>query len=97
VSAPGHSQESLPATGGTTQDRADKQTVAAIVAVLTPYCLERAKADPRLAEVKAELEAATSTSRRAILAKAGWATPLGNEEPNTALAQACQLALTETP
>jgi hypothetical protein len=28
-----------------------------------------------------------------MVEKAGWATPLGADKPNTALAQACQLAL----
>jgi alpha/beta superfamily hydrolase len=80
-------------TGGAAQTMADKSSTAAIAAVLTPYCLERSQSDPKSVEILAELKAASSYGRRGIVEKAGWATPLGTEAPNTALAQACQLAL----
>jgi hypothetical protein len=83
-------------TGGTAQDTAAKESAAAIAAALTPYCVARAESDPQSIQVLAELKAASSYSRRGIVEKAGWATPLGAEEPNRALAQACQLALAET-
>jgi hypothetical protein len=66
---------------------------SAVAAALTPYCLERSKADPASAKIMADLKAAGSYSRGDVISKAGWATPLGSTEPNSALAQACQLAL----
>jgi hypothetical protein len=83
-------------TGGSARDAAAKESSAAIAAALTPYCLERSQSDPSSVQVLAELKAAASYSRRGIVEKAGWATPLGAEKPNTALAQACQLALAES-
>ncbi|MDP1730770.1 MAG: hypothetical protein Q8L54_06230 [Devosia sp.] len=80
-------------TGGSASDMAKKQSLAAIAAALTPYCLERSQSDPNAIGVLAELKAASTYGRRAIVEKAGWATPLGMEKPNTELAQACQLAL----
>ena len=80
-------------TGGAAKDMAKKESIAAIAAVLTPYCLERSQSDPQSIVLLAELKAASSFNRRAIVEKAGWATPLGMEKPNTDLAQACQLAL----
>lgn len=80
-------------TGGSAQDMATKQSAANIATVLTPYCVERSQSDVNAVAVMAELNAATSYGRRAVVEKAGWATPLGDEKPNTALAQACQLAL----
>ena len=80
-------------TQGAAKDMASKQAVAAIAAALTPYCLERAQADPNSVTVIAELKAASGFSRRGIVEKAGWATPLGAEKPDRELAQACQLAL----
>jgi hypothetical protein len=82
-------------TSSAAADLARKQSDAAVVAALMPYCLDRSATDPLSATVIAELKAATSYQRRAILENAGWATPLGAEAPNTALAQACQLKLAE--
>jgi hypothetical protein len=76
-------------------DLAKRQTDAAVVAALMPYCLDRSTSDPVAATVIAELNAATTYQRRAILENAGWATPMGAESPNAALAQACQLKLAE--
>lgn len=80
-------------TGGSAKDMAAKQSVADIAAALTPYCLERSQSDANAVAIMAELKAATSFSRRSVVEKSGWATPLGADKPNTALAQACQLAL----
>lgn len=80
-------------TGGAAKDLAKKQSIADIAVALTPYCLELSRSDPKSVEILAELGAATSFGRKGIIEKAGWATPLGAEKPNTDLAQACQLAL----
>ena len=83
-------------TAGAASEMAKKDARAAIVAALTPYCLERSAADPNSMVLIAELKAASTYQRRGIVEKAGWATPLGMDKPNTELAQACQLALAET-
>ncbi|QDZ11575.1 hypothetical protein [Devosia ginsengisoli] len=80
-------------TGGSARDLAAKQSAADVVSALTPYCVQRSLDDPNAAAVLVEFNAANASSRRAILEKAGWATPLGSEVPNRGLAQSCQLAL----
>jgi hypothetical protein len=80
-------------TGGSAQDLAAKQSASDLAAALTPYCVARSHADINAAAVLTEFNAAPSYSRRAIIEKAGWATPLGAETPNKDLAQACALAL----
>jgi hypothetical protein len=72
-----------------------KESAVAVVTALTPYCLDRSASDPQAAAVLAELKDASSFQRRTIVEKSGWATALGTETPNGALAQACQLKLIE--
>ncbi|HUH77410.1 MAG TPA: hypothetical protein VLZ53_08595 [Devosia sp.] len=81
-------------TGGSAQDLASKQSAADIATALTPYCVERSRTDANAIVVMAEFTAAAASGKRAVIEKAGWATPLGTEAPNRALAQACALALT---
>ncbi len=82
-------------TAGSATKLADQQSTAAVAAALTPYCLQRSESDPNRGAVIAELDSATSYQRRGIVEKAGWATPLGSEDPSRELAQSCQLALAE--
>ncbi|TWG96375.1 hypothetical protein L598_002600000050 [Mesorhizobium sp. J18] len=80
-------------TGGTAQKLADDASVAAVVAAMTPYCIEQSRSAPNSMEVLASLKDASSYNRRGIIEKAGWATPLGADEPNRDLAVACGMAL----
>lgn len=80
-------------TGASARKMADDASSVAVASSLTPYCLERARADPRSAELMAELNAASGFNRRGIVEKAGWATPLGSDQPVRALAQSCEQAL----
>ena len=80
-------------TGAGARKMADEASTVAVAASLTPYCLERARTDPRSFEVLEELKAANGFNRRGIVEKAGWATPLGSEQPVRALALACEQAL----
>lgn len=60
-----------------------------VALALTPYCLEKSRNDPAVVNILAEFKAAPAYSRRSLIEKSGWATPLGTEQPNTALATAC--------
>lgn len=80
-------------TGGTARQMSADATVLAVATSLTPYCLERSRNDPNAAATMAELETTTGFNRTSIVQKAGWATPLGEDRPNTALARACERAL----
>jgi len=80
-------------TSGSVAKLSDKQSMAAVATALTPYCVQKSNRDPMAAEVLVKLEEASSYQRRGIVEKAGWATPLGSEEPDRALAESCQIAL----
>ena len=82
-------------TSTSAADMSSKESKAAVASVLTPYCVLNAQTDPLSMTVLAELKAANSYQRRGIVEKAGWATPLGADKPNSALADACQVALSE--
>lgn len=81
-------------TGGTAQALAAEQSSTELAEALTPYCVAASQADAQRAVVMAEFTKASIFSRRGIVEKSGWATPLGAETPNKALAEACALALT---
>lgn len=82
-------------TSSTAGELSDARSTAAVASVLTPYCLEASKMDPQASVVMAELKEARTYQRRQIVEKAGWATPLGADEPDRALAEACQEILTK--
>lgn len=82
-------------TGSSAAAMASKESMAATAMALTPYCVQQSQVDPNSTDVLAELEKASSYQRRGIVEKAGWATPLGAEKPDRALADACQKALSE--
>jgi hypothetical protein len=69
------------------------QTAEHVAQALMPYCVARSKDDPAAATVLAELKAATGYNRRGVLEKAGWATPMGADKPNSLLAGACEVQL----
>lgn len=76
-------------TAATAEKLADSSTSAAMVTAMTPYCVALSKTDPNSVAVLAEMKAAGSYQRSGIVEKAGWATPLGGEKPNSAVAKAC--------
>lgn len=80
-------------TGSGSQKIAASQAAEGIALALTPYCVARSKDDPAAATVLAELKAATGYNRRGVLEKAGWATPLGADKPNSMLAGTCEVEL----
>lgn len=83
-------------TGSTSAKAATAETSSGIASALMPYCVEKSKTDPAASQVLTELKAAAGYSRRGIIEKAGWATPLGSQIPNTALATLCSEELGKT-
>jgi hypothetical protein len=76
-------------TAGTAQRNADEASSSAVAAIMTPYCVARAK-EPESAAVLAEIKGSKSFSaQRGMLEKAGWATPIGTMEPIPSVADAC--------
>lgn len=81
-------------TEGTATEMSNQQSMAAIAAALTPYCVQKSRGDPEFASVMEEIRGATTFQQRRLVEQAGWATPLGAEEPDRALAETCKIALT---
>lgn len=82
-------------TGGSAAAMSSKESMAATATALTPYCIQKSQGDPNSTDVLAKLNKASSYQRRGIVEEAGWATPLGAEKPDRALAEACVIELTK--
>jgi len=80
-------------TGGAAAEMSSDNSAAAVVVALTPYCIRKSRNDPGAVAILAELEDASSYQRHSVVEDAGWATPLGAEEPSRDLADACESAL----
>jgi hypothetical protein len=69
--------------------QAERHARSAVTAALAPVCLERSRADPQRGARMAEIEAAASYQRRAIVMDAGWATMPGADAADRNVAAAC--------
>jgi pimeloyl-ACP methyl ester carboxylesterase len=81
-------------TAGAAEAHAKNRVATAVVAALTPICIEKfrqaADAPANLAELK---KAAYVWDQSKFVEKGGWATMPGSTEPNSAVARACAEAL----
>lgn len=59
-------------TGAKAENMADARAQAAVVAALSPICVEQAKADPMSAVTMAKLKDTSTYQRGPILMEAGW-------------------------
>ncbi len=82
-------------SGSTAQAQAETASRSAVLAAMTPVCLERAKIDPDGASRIAAIMEASNAQRRNLVMETGWATIPGESRPNRQLADACQRALSE--
>lgn len=83
-------------TAATAAKASTAEANSSIATALLPYCVEKSKSDPGAAQVLIDLKAASSYSKRGVVEKAGWATPLGSEKPNSELATLCGEELSKT-
>jgi hypothetical protein len=81
-------------TGGTAETLAKNSAATAVVAALTPICVEKfrqaADASANLVEMK---KATYAWDQSRFVEKGGWATMPGSSEPNSAVAKACAESL----
>jgi hypothetical protein len=75
--------------GSTAEKMANQRTESAIVAALTPICVEKFQHQAGAAEKLAEFKKISSWDRRSLIEKGGWATIPGSETSNSAVAAAC--------
>ncbi|WP_038945966.1 hypothetical protein [Bradyrhizobium japonicum] len=81
-------------TGGPAETLAKNSAATAVVAALTPICVEKfrqaADASANLVEMK---KATYAWDQSKFVEKGGWATMPGSAEPNSAVAKACAESL----
>ena len=80
-------------TGSAVVKMVDTASEVAVVSALTPYCIQMSQNDPASVVILAELESTSSYKRHRVIQDAGWATPLGFDEPSRPLADACETVL----
>jgi hypothetical protein len=75
--------------GSTAETMATQRAEAAVVAVLTPICVEKFRHQADAPAKLVEFNKASSWNRRSVIEKGGWATMPGTDKPNSAVASAC--------
>jgi hypothetical protein len=73
----------------TAQNTANLQTTAAVVAALTPICVDKFEHAADAKATTVALHATDSWQRDTFVAKGGWATFPGSAQPNRDVAEAC--------
>jgi hypothetical protein len=72
--------------GSTAERMAQERTQTAVVAALSPICVEKFQGQQADASAKlVELQKASSWDRRSIIEKGGWATTPDNDSSNSAV------------
>ena len=82
--------------GGTAEKMAQQRAESAVVAALTPICVERFMKQSDATTKLAGLRKTDSWNQREFVEKGGWATIPGTSAPNSAVASACAAELTRT-
>lgn len=75
--------------GSTAEGLARQRAESAVVAVLTPFCVQNFRRQKDAAKKLAELQAADLWAQREFIEKGGWATMPGGKEPAQGVASAC--------
>ena len=81
-------------TGGAAETLARNSAATAVVAALTPICVEKFRQAAGASANLAEMKRATYVwDQSTFIEKGGWATMPGSTEPNSAVAKACAESL----
>jgi alpha/beta superfamily hydrolase len=81
-------------TGGSAETLATSRAATAVVAALTPICVEKFRQAADASANLTEMKKATYVSDQSkFVEKGGWATMPGSTEPNSAVARACAESL----
>jgi hypothetical protein len=76
-------------TGGTARDMVQRSSTAAVVAALSPICVDKFQQSAGAAVNLVELKKISSYQQSSFIEKGGWATLPGNTTANSSVAQAC--------
>jgi hypothetical protein len=75
--------------GSTAEKMATQRAEAAVVAVLTPLCVEKFQQQTDAVAKLVAFNKASSWDRRSLIERGGWATVPGTDKPNSAVVSAC--------
>ena len=76
-------------TGGTAKDMVQRSSTAAVVAVLSPICVDKFQRSSEAAINMTELKKVSSYQQGSFIEKGGWATLPGSDRANSSVAEAC--------
>jgi hypothetical protein len=76
-------------TGGTAKDMTQRSTTAAVVAALSPICVDKFQRSAQAGANMAELKKVSSYQQASFVEKGGWATLPGSDRADSSVAQAC--------
>jgi hypothetical protein len=76
-------------TGGTAKEMVQKSSTSAVVAVLSPICVDKFQHSAEAIVNMAELKKVSSYQQGSFIEKGGWATLPGSDTANSSVAQAC--------
>jgi hypothetical protein len=82
--------------GSTAESLAKERADAAVVALLTPLCVERFLTQPDAMTKLAEFQRIAAWQQSQAVEKGGWATAPGSTTPHAAVARACTERLMKT-
>ena len=76
-------------TGGSAAEMTQRSTRAAVVAALSPICVDKFQHSADAAVNLVELKKVSSYQQGSFVEKGGWATLPGSDKSNSAVAEAC--------
>ena len=76
-------------TGGTAKDMVQRSSTSAVVAALSPICVDKFQRSAEATTNMTELKKVSSYMQGTFIEKGGWATLPGSDAANSSVAQAC--------
>ena len=76
-------------TGGSAKDMVQRSSSSAVVAALSPICVDKFQQSSNAANNMVELRKVSSYQQGSFIEKGGWATLPGSDAANSSVAQAC--------
>ena len=76
-------------TGGTAKEMVQKSSSSAVVAALSPICVDKFQHSSEAVANMTELKKVSSYQQASFIEKGGWATLPGSDSANSSVAQAC--------
>jgi hypothetical protein len=80
-------------TGGSAKEMVQRSSSSAVVAALSPICVDKFRHSADAATNMAEFKKVSSYQQSSFIEKGGWATLPGSDNANSSVAQACATML----